>query len=185
MKTTPIIIVATAVVTAGGIAAASALTPMGNKAANAFEDTIIKPVASSWGGWGQGGRHGRGGANRQAMVELMRQADTNGDRALDQEEINTFVASKFTMGDQDADAAITLEEFETIWADLTRQPMVRVFQRLDQDGDAAITITEINERFGSIVEERDRNGDGVLNRADRPRQGKRSDRHRDDDDRDS
>jgi hypothetical protein len=57
---------------------------------------------------------------------------------------------------------------------------VREFQRLDPNGDATLSLDEYKEPLSSLVANRDRNGDGLLSREDRGRDGK----HRDGDDKD-
>jgi len=132
------------------------------------------------GGPRHGMRRGPGGPGMGALNlrGMMKAADTDGDRALTQDEIDAFIATKVAIGDADGNGDVTLAEFEAIWLDLTRQAMVRSFQRLDRDGDATVTAVEIDERFGSVVEMRDRNDDGKLDRADhrRGKGGKRGGR---------
>ncbi|WP_157961545.1 hypothetical protein [Acuticoccus kandeliae] len=116
--------------------------------------------------FGPGGMRGPGG---MAMMRMMRDADTDGDKALSQEEIDAYIAGKIALGDANGDGEISLEEYEAIWLDLTRPMMVRSFQFFDADGNALVTTEEVDDVFGDTVERFDRNKDGKLSQADRPR----------------
>ncbi|GAB5378495.1 MAG: hypothetical protein AcusKO_49570 [Acuticoccus sp.] len=162
----------------GGAGAAYALTatPGGAPAAGA---SVVHTVDGRGDGWRRGHHRGghrmRGRGPHGMMIrEVMRQADTNNDEALTQAEVDTFIAGLVETADADGSGTITLEEFETIWLEMTRRPMVRAFQFLDTDGSAEIGDVEITERFGDMVAKMDRNDDGKLDRGDRGRRfGKR------------
>lgn len=111
---------------------------------------------------GHGGRGGHG-----MMRQIMEKVDANGDRAVTQEEIDTFRASVVADADTSGEGDISLDEFETIYLDLTRERMVDAFQKLDADGDGVVTQAEMDKRFGDVVERMDRNDDGQLDRQDR------------------
>ena len=70
-------------------------------------------------------------------------------------------------------AACRCQEFEALWAEITKPMAVRAFQFLDPNGDAQVTKAELDDRFGQLVSRFDRNGDGVLSPADRPRHAAR------------
>ena len=110
---------------------------------------------------------GHGPRAPMMMMEIMRQADTDKDGKLTQEELDAFVTAKVDGGDADGDGTITLEEFRTIYLDLMSRQIVDRFQALDEDGDGRITSEEVNEKFGGAVARMDRNGDGALSREDR------------------
>ncbi len=59
-----------------------------------------------------------------------------------------------------------------MWSDINDERMVRAFQRLDADGSLDVTLEEFNARTKDFVKAHDRNGDGVLTKADR-KSGKR------------
>ncbi|MBJ3776069.1 EF-hand domain-containing protein [Acuticoccus mangrovi] len=133
---------------------------------------------------GPGGPRGMGPGGMGPMgpggplMMMMRDADTNEDGALTQDEVDAFLAEKFAIGDTDGDGEVTLKDFEAIWLDLTRPMMVRTFQMLDEDGSAVITTEELDKRFGNVVQHLDRNDDGKLDRADRRHaRGERGGRH--------
>jgi hypothetical protein len=118
---------------------------------------------------GFGGHH-MGPAFMGGMgAEMLGRIDTNGDSALSQEEIDAAVNGRFTEFDANADGKLTLEEFQALWAEITRPVSVRAFQFLDPNGDAAIAKDELTQRFGSVVSRWDRNDDGMLSPDDRPR----------------
>lgn len=100
--------------------------------------------------------------------ELLQSVDKNGDGSLSQDEINAAVDGRFVEFDANKDGKLTLDEFEALWAELTRPVAVRAFQFLDPNGDAAIDKQELDERFGHVVARFDRNDDGALSPADRP-----------------
>ena len=101
-------------------------------------------------------------------AELLQNVDKNGDGALSQDEINAAVDGRFAEFDANKDGKLSLEEFQALWADLTRPIAVRAFQFLDPNGDAALDRAEVDKRFGSIVARLDRNNDGKLSPEDRP-----------------
>jgi len=115
-------------------------------------------------------RHGGRGA-RGMMGAIMKKADANGDRAVTQEEIDTYRAGLVSGADVSGDGNLSLAEFETIYAQMIRERMVDVFQKLDADGDGQVTQAEMDKRFGNIVERMDRNQDGQLDRDDRAKRG--------------
>jgi len=101
--------------------------------------------------------------------EMLRDLDTNVDQAISQEEIDAALSRRFEEFDADGNGRLSLEEFQALFAEITRPISVRAFQFLDPDGDAAVTQAELDERFGSAVTRFDRNKDGVLSADDRPR----------------
>ena len=116
------------------------------------------------------GLHGmRMGFMRGTMAEqLLRDVDTDRDGKLTQQEIDAAVNARFERFDADKNGRLSLEEFQALWADLTRPVAVRAFQFLDPDGDAAVTRAELENRFSRIVQRFDRNSDGALSPEDRP-----------------
>ena len=108
---------------------------------------------------------GRGGEMLQnIMVEV--DADKNG--SITQAEINAFRNAKVAAADTTKDGALNLDEFAAAYNELMRSKMVDAFQNFDEDGNGSITGAELDTRFGDVVAKMDRNGDGVLNKADRP-----------------
>ena len=114
--------------------------------------------------------HGPMGGGHFGMLghEMLQGVDANNDGALSQDEINNTVNARFTDFDMDKNGSLSLQEFEALWAEITKPVAVRAFQFLDPDGDAAVAKTELDERFGTIVSHLDRNDDGVLSPDDRP-----------------
>lgn len=114
--------------------------------------------------------HGDGPGKRgggKMMRQILEKVDANGDRAVTQDEIDTFRASLVSEADTSGDGNISLAEFETIYLKMMRNQMVDAFQHLDEDGDGMLTQAEMDIRFGNVVERMDRNGDGKLDRDDR------------------
>jgi Ca2+-binding EF-hand superfamily protein len=134
-------------------------------------------AGSSYADRGFGPRFGMGGhgmGHGGPMVrEMLANVDTDEDGAISQEEINVAIDARFTEFDADTDGNLSLEEFQALWAEITRPMTVRAFQFLDPDGDAAVSRDELDDRFGSAVAQFDRNDDGVLSPDDHRRRGGR------------
>lgn len=128
-------------------------------------------AGTSWAGRGFGPHGGMGLGMAPMVGDIIGSVDTNKDGALSQEEINGAITGRFGAADANADSQLTLEEFQAFWAELTRPVSVRAFQFLDPNGDANLARAELDERFGSVVQRFDRNGDGALSPADRPERG--------------
>ncbi|WP_417588896.1 EF-hand domain-containing protein [Pararhodobacter oceanensis] len=119
-------------------------------------------------------RHGQGHGERGPrgfMGQIITSIDADGDGAVTQAEIDSFRSALVAGADTTGEGDISLGEFETIYLELTRDRMVDTFQELDADGDGVVTQAEMDGRFGSIVAQMDRNGDGQLDRADHERRG--------------
>ncbi|HEY7765790.1 MAG TPA: hypothetical protein VIB38_12435 [Aestuariivirgaceae bacterium] len=123
-------------------------------------------VAGTAGAHSGFGHHG--GPFRMVMHEMLGGIDTNNDHALSQDEVNAAVAARYSRFDANKDGKLSLEEFQSLWSDLTRPLAVRAFQFLDPDGDAAVARAEVDQRFGALVARFDRNNDGKLSPEDRP-----------------
>ena len=116
--------------------------------------------------------HGKRGGHGM-MRQIMEKVDANGDRAVTQEEIDTFRSAAVANADASGDGDISLDEFETIYLDLTRNRMVDAFQKLDEDGDGVVTQAEMDAKFGNVVDRMDRNDDGKLDREDHKGRGRK------------
>ena len=110
------------------------------------------------GGRGHGGGHGGGDIVRGSLS----QADTDADGAVTQAEIDAFRTARVGAADASGEGNLSLEEFETVYAQLIRSQMVDAFQNLDEDGDASVTPAELDARLNGLVEQMDRDGDGAL-----------------------
>lgn len=113
------------------------------------------------GGFGFGG--GRGG---EMFANLIAKFDTDGNGAITQAEIDTFRTAQVTAADTSKDGSLSVDEFQTIYAEFVRPQMVDAFQDLDADGDGVVTKAEMDARFGTIVEKMDQNADGALSQDD-------------------
>lgn len=109
-------------------------------------------------------------AGGPAQIE---QFDANKDGNVTQAEVNQVRTERFAKFDANKDGKLSLQEFEALWLDFTRQQMVRSFQHLDPNGDAAVTQDEYLAPTRNMVTRGDRNNDGQLNQQDARRQGGR------------
>ena len=134
------------------------------------DEAIVRPA--HFGGRGFGRRGGRGGAAMQFFAE----ADADNDGSLTQAEVDQFLADQLTNADTNGDGSVGLDEFQVIYMERTRPQMVDAFQTLDDDGDGTVTSEELSNRFGTIVQRLDRNGDDALSAEDRGRRGDRDGR---------
>lgn len=144
--------------------------------------TLAHVASADEGGAGWRGRHGG------MMVTFMERYDANKDGKVSQEEIDTNRTEWFAKFDVDKNGTLSLTEFEALWLEAHRREMVREFQKLDPDGNALVTLEEYKDPLSRFVANRDRNGDGVISKEDRRREGKdrgRLDRDHDDDNDDS
>ncbi len=122
---------------------------------------------------------GHHGAGHGAGAVMFRQFDADRDGVLTEAELKSGAASRIEANDANGDSALSLEEFEAVWLEMTRSPMVRAFQRLDEDGDAQLTQQELNERIDWALVRMDRDGDGAITKREL---GRKKHRHHDDDD---
>lgn len=137
------------------------------KSAKRSGDQGAKKSAKRSGGHGKKGMRGgshRGGGN---VVALMERFDVDKDGKITRAEFDEVRAAAFGGADADGNSSISLEEFATIWQDLNNDRIVRGFQRLDTDGDLKVTQEEYAARSSDFVKKHDRNGDGVVTKADR------------------
>lgn len=119
----------------------------------------------------------RGGS--RGAERLMERFDVNKDGKITRAEFDEVRLALFGSSDADNNQSVSLEEFATVWQDMNRNRIVRGFQRYDRDGDLSITLDEYTAGNIDFIENHDRNGDGVVTRADRKRSkhhGKRSHR---------
>ncbi len=117
-------------------------------------------------GFGHRGGHGHHGKHGGMMFSIMSEVDADGSGSVSQAEVDAYRAAKVRAADGSRDGNLTLDEFETLFAELVRERMVDAFQRLDDDGNGVITGAEMDERFGDIVAHMDRDDDGELSRKD-------------------
>ena len=113
------------------------------------------------------GEHG----GSEMFQVLFTEVDADGDGSVTQAEIDTYRATKVGEADTSGDGALSIDEFDTLYRELTRSRMVDAFQNLDVNGDGVISTDELDARFGNIVDRMDRDGNGALTLQDRGRRG--------------
>jgi Ca2+-binding EF-hand superfamily protein len=121
----------------------------------------------------QSGHHRRGHGMSERIRDFAERYDANKDGTISQQEIDQNRTAWHAEFDIDKDLGLTLQEFERLWLKARHVEMVRDFQLFDRDGDGKVTVEEYKRPLAEIVERRDRNGDGVLSKEDRPRRGPR------------
>lgn len=104
--------------------------------------------------------------------------DADADGKVTRTEANSYIASQISTYDSDTSNGISLQEFEGIWMEQTKTPMVRAFQRLDADGDGNLTQAEVESPIDRIFARADRNDDDAIERSEM-RMGKNRGQHRD------
>ncbi len=124
----------------------------------------------------RGGKHRHGG-KRTAM--LMERFDVDKDGKITRAEFDEIRGNLFSGADADGNSTISIEEFVTVWQEMNSDRITRSFQKLDADGDLSVTQEEYAARSGNFVKKHDRNGDGVVTKADKKRgkhHGKKTER---------
>lgn len=167
MKTTTKI--AVAFVALAGVAGAT-LSAQADSRWQARQDSG-QPMQMAYGGHDHGHGYHRDGMRGEGprggmMLRMMESFDTNGDGKLSQAEIDESRGARFGKFDADGDGVLNLQEYEQLWLDAMREVMVDRFQDLDADGNAGVTAEEFARPFQKMVERRDRNGDGVIDKQD-------------------
>ena len=124
------------------------------------------------GGMGHGMGHGMGGP-----MQMMERYDADKDGKLSQAEIDQNRTSWHGEFDGDKNSSLSLDEFKALWLKARNAEMVREFQYFDGDGNGQVTLGEYQQPMASMVENRDRNGDGMLSREDRRQRGEGRGKH--------
>lgn len=82
--------------------------------------------------------------------------DSDGDGTITPEEIALARAALIAGADASQNGEISLEEYETIFLELMRDPLVDSFQHLDADGNGAVTDAEFEAATSKMLERMDR-----------------------------
>lgn len=140
-------------------------------------DTPVAEAGAERGGdrarlWRANHRGGGMGFGRGFSRDLFDMVDADGDGTVTAEEIAAYRTAKLAEIDVSGDGAVSIDEFDTLYRELTRSRMVDAFQALDADGDGLISTEEADRRIDRLVERMDRDRDGALTlqrRGDRDR----------------
>lgn len=116
-------------------------------------------------------RGGRGGQARMVMGLF----DTDGNGSVTREEFDAKRAELFALADTNGSGSFTLDDFSPLWLAVNDARIVDMFQRADADGSLAISAEERDQAKEQMLNRADRNGDGVISKADfkRGKKGKR------------
>ena len=130
----PLTLATAALIAVGAVVA----TAQDTSAPAASATTDVQPTKAEYrdGAHKKGGKHhraglfgGRGGG--EMMQDIFAEIDVDGDGAVTQAEIDTYRAAKVSQADTSGDGALSLDEFDVIYREMTRTRMVDAFQRLD------------------------------------------------------
>jgi hypothetical protein len=136
---------------------------LGTLAAGALATTlVVGGHAQAGGGRGWGGSHGGPGA--MGGGEVFDQADADKNGTLTRAEVDAFRADKLRRFDAGGDGRLSLEEFQGLWAEMTRPMQVRAFQFVDGNGDGQISDEEMRRPLDAFVDRLDRNDDDSVAR---------------------
>ncbi len=116
------------------------------------------------------------------MMGLFETFDLNHDGKVTRKEAERFRRKRFEKFDANGDGRLDLSEYEKLWLEAMRTRMVRRFQAHDTDGDAKVTLEEFLRPTERMFWRLDRDGDGVITRAEIGRRWMRLRKHDDDDD---
>ena len=135
---------------------------LGTLAAGAVATTLVVGHAQAdgrgWGGGPGGGRIGWAGG------EVFDQADADRNGTLTRAEVDAFRADKLRRFDAGGDGRLSLEEFQGLWAEMTRPMQVRAFQFVDGNGDGQVSDEEMCRPLDAFVDRLDRNDDDSVAR---------------------
>lgn len=113
-------------------------------------------------GWSGGhGGHGKYAAMR-ALDALFDKFDADGDAALTRAEAEAARAGLFGGADADNNGALSVSEFQVVWAEMTAPLAAPAFQYLDRDGDGALTEAESERPAARLFDRLDRDDDGRI-----------------------
>ncbi|MEM7710294.1 MAG: hypothetical protein AAF264_05985, partial [Pseudomonadota bacterium] len=119
-------------VMAGAIVATAQDTPDPNDAPAAEVQTTRAAFRGDRGG--RNSRSHRGGRLGGEMFRtIFDAADADGDGTVTREEIDAYRTARLSEIDASGDSALSIEEFDALYRDITRSRMVDTFQALDAD----------------------------------------------------
>lgn len=161
-KYLPVALLGVAIV-AGGTAVSYAQTaPQRVEAETPAEPAQFRGDREKRGKFWRASHRGGGRMGGGMFRDLFDTVDADGDRSVTRAEIDAYRTTKLAEVDASGDGALSIEEFDTLYRELTRSRMVDAFQRFDVDGDGAIAPAEIDRNIDRLVERMDRDGDGAL-----------------------
>ncbi|MPY70499.1 MAG: hypothetical protein GEU92_10465 [Alphaproteobacteria bacterium] len=119
--------------------------------------------------------HGKRGFQRHhhaGLERMIERLDADKDGTVTRDETTARRDKSLGQYDGDRNKTLSLKEFEGLWAEHTRERMVRAFQRLDRDGNGQVTAEEFDRPMSRMFSRMDRDGDGKITAEEmRPRRG--------------
>lgn len=124
-----------------------------------------------------GGGHGGHYGGHQGGMQMLKQADANGDGQTTLAEAQAKVLERATAIDANKDGAITAAELQAHREQMRAERRAARLAAMDADKNGAVSV----EEFAAVHSERlarfDRNGDGILDADDHPRGYRHGDGH--------
>ena len=147
---------------------------------------LLAATGASYADRGEGcgfGKHGKQHGPGDRGAKIFEKFDLNEDGTVTKAEAEEASATRMTAADKNNDGQMSLEEFQTVWLEMTRPMMVDRFQDLDEDANGAVTAAEFDRPISKIFVYMDENGDGSITIAElRNMHGKHGRHHEDHDD---
>lgn len=134
-------------------------------------------------GWKRG--HDGGGHGRHGAAMMFERVDANADGTVTRAEADAFIQDQLAAYDADGNGTLSIDEFEGAWNEMTRERMVRGFQRFDRDGDGQISEDELTRPVDRVFARADRNDDDAIEASELRRGDRHWKRDRDGDDDDN
>lgn len=141
------------------------------------------------GGWhhGHGWSHSSGyGSSHNGMENhmkaVLKKFDADEDSMVSFQEIEAGIKGYFKTANKNGDDRLTLDEYENLWIEATREKMIRSFQYFDSEGKGYLTQQSLLEPILEKAKYFDRNEDGKIEMSEMSRRHHKKERKDDDDD---
>jgi Ca2+-binding EF-hand superfamily protein len=117
-----------------------------------------------------GGRHHGGGERAGGMMPSLDQADADNNGEITLDEFTKVATERFTSADTDKNGQLTVAEVSAeIQKMRTERMATRLIKRLDGNGDGVLTAEEAQSAQKKMFALLDKNDDGKIVQAERPR----------------
>lgn len=110
-----------------------------------------------------------GGGRHEHHLQMLKQADANGDGQTTLAEAQAKVLQRASAIDANKDGAISVEELQAHREQMRAERRAARFAAMDADKNGQVSVEEFAAEHAARLERFDRNGDGVLDASDHPR----------------